>query len=272
MYKRNRPSWIAQTMKEESLNFRKRFGQNFLIDDNALDRIVDSLELEEGSNVLEIGPGLGALTERLVDKDINLIAVEIDRDLASILERDFKEENFQLIVEDVLKLELSQLPEPLIVLGNLPYYITSAIIMLFLESDLEIEHLVFMMQKEVADRLLAEPGSKDYGILSLITQLYGRVEKLFDVGKNCFMPAPKVESTVVRIRPRNEEVNPRTIEIIKAAFSLRRKTLLNSLATSFEKEEIRLALEKSKISPSIRAENLSLEDFLRISSNWPSPL
>lgn len=271
MYKRNKPSWIAKTMKAENLSFRKRFGQNFLIDDNALDRIVDSLKLNEGANVLEIGPGLGALTERLVDKAINLTAVEIDRDLASILERDFIEENFQLIVEDVLKLDLSQLPQPLIVLGNLPYYITTAIIMFFLESDLEIEHLVFMMQKEVADRLLAEPGSKDYGILSLITQLYGQVEKLFDVGRNCFMPVPKVESSVVRITPRGEEVDQRTIEIIKAAFALRRKTLVNSLATGFEKDDIRLALEKSKISPSIRAENLSLEDFLRISSNWPKP-
>lgn len=271
MYKRSRPSWIVQTMKEENLNFRKRFGQNFLIDDNALDRIVDSLELESGERVLEVGPGLGALTERLLEKDISLTAVEIDRDLARILEKDFQGDNFQLITQDVLKMDLSQLEGPLVVLGNLPYYITSAILMLFLESDLDISRMVFMMQKEVALRLVAGPGSKDYGILSVMTQLQGQVENLFDVGKNCFMPAPQVESSVVRISPNKEKLDPLTSRIVRAAFSLRRKTLLNSLSSDFEKDQVREALEKAKISPSRRAETLTLDEFTKLSQVWPRP-
>ncbi len=270
MFKRNRPSWIAATMKEENLAFRKRFGQNFLIDDNALDKIVDSLKLVPNENVLEIGPGLGALTERLLDQDISLTAVEIDRDLSRILERDFKSENFQLITEDILKVELNKLAQPLTIIGNLPYYITSAIIMYFLESQLDIRRMVFMMQREVADRLLAGPGSKDYGVLSVITQLYSQVNPLFDVGKNCFMPRPKVESSVVELLPRRDVlVEQKTLDIIKAAFSLRRKTLANSLGSVFNKAEVIETLKKAGINPASRAESLSVQDFLEISKHWP---
>lgn len=269
-FKRHRPSWIHETMKKEGLHFRKRFGQNFLIDEVALTKILQGLRLKGGDNLLEIGPGLGVLTERLLEEDLELYAVEIDRDLARILERDLKKENFHLIVEDVLKLDPSRFPEPLIILGNLPYYITSAIIMHFLESPLHITRMVFMMQTEVAKRLLAAPGSKDYGILSVITQSYGRVEKLFDVGKNCFMPAPKVESTVIGIDPyETRHLDELALEIIKAAFSLRRKTLLNALSTSFSKEEILLACERTGISPSSRAETLSVEDYKKLRDLWP---
>lgn len=271
MYKRSRPSWISMTMKEENLAFRKRFGQNFLIDGPALDRIVASLQLEGGEEVLEIGPGLGALTERLLKEDIRLTAIEIDRDLSVILERDFKEENFQLITGDVLKVDLSGLGQPLSIIGNLPYYITSAIIMYFLESDLEIERMIFMMQKEVATRLVAGPGSRDYGVLSVICQLYSRVSPLFDVGKNSFMPAPKVESTVVEILPiKDAGVDERTIvAIVKAAFSQRRKTISNSLSSHFSKGEVVQALKKAGLNPAARAETLSVEDFLHLSKCWP---
>lgn len=272
MYKRNHPSWIAQKMKEENLSFRKRFGQNFLIDDHALEHILEALALNGGENVLEIGPGLGALTERLLTREIQLYAVEIDRDLGRILGEDFPRENFHLIVEDVLKVNPMDLPEPLVIIGNLPYYITSAILMHFLESPLEIPRMVMMMQKEVAQRLTAEPGTKDYGILSVITQIYAKVEKLFDVGKNCFMPAPKVESTVVRLEPgKRESLDEKALEIIKAAFSQRRKTLLNSLGSAFDRETILEALKNAGIDPARRAESLTIEEYKNLIQLWPTP-
>ena len=269
-YKRHRPSWIHETMKKRGLVIRKRFGQNFLIDEVAIGRILDALELKGGENVLEIGPGLGVLTERLLDQDLVLYAVEIDRDLAGLLEEELKKENFHLIVSDVLKSDPASFPEPLVILGNLPYYITSAIIMHFLESPLQIQKMVLMMQKEVAGRLVASPGSKDYGILSVITQNYGEVEKLFDVGKNCFTPAPKVESTVVSIKPfEKRSLDPLALEIIKAAFSLRRKTLQNSLSRAFEKDVLLEACRRAGIDPSTRAEQLSVEDFKKLRALWP---
>ncbi len=270
MYKRSRPGWIVQKMKKEGLVFRKRFGQNYLIDDNALERIMEAIDLKGGEKVLEIGPGLGALTERLLNNDIELYAVEIDRDLGRILERDFNQENFHLIVEDVLKVDPLSFPQPLVIIGNLPYYITSAIIMHFLESSLDISSMVIMMQKEVAQRLTASPGSKDYGVLTVITQIYAEVEKLFDVGRNCFMPTPKVESTVVKLWPRKSaSLNEKGLNIIKAAFSQRRKTLNNSLSSAFEKEEVIEALKKADIDPARRAESLSTDEFKTLIRLWP---
>lgn len=270
-FKRHRPSWIHETMKKNNLVIRKRFGQNFLIDEGAIERILHALDLKGGENLLEIGPGLGVLTERLLEKDLTLYAVEIDRDLAALLEEELDQENFHLIVDDVLKINPMDLPEPLVILGNLPYYITSAIIMHFLESDLDITRMVLMMQKEVAARLVAQPGSKDYGILSVITQSYGEVEKLFDVGKNCFLPAPKVESTVVSIVPHQERtLDPLALAIIKGAFSLRRKTILNALSTTFEKGEILEACRRTGIDPSSRAEKLTIDDYKKLRELWPA--
>lgn len=270
MYNRNRPGWIVKKMKEESLVFRKRFGQNYLIDEHALEGIIGALDLKGGENVLEIGPGLGALTERLLREEVELYAVEIDRDLGRILENDFKQENFHLIVEDVLKVDPLSFPQPLVIVGNLPYYITSAIIMHFLESSLEISSMSLMMQKEVAQRLLASPGSKDYGVLSVITQIYAQVEKLFDVGRNCFMPTPKVDSSLVRLWPgKSQNLEEKGLKIIKAAFSQRRKTLNNSLSSVFEKEEISRALKNAHIDPARRAESLSIEEFKNLIKLWP---
>lgn len=270
MYSRSRIGWIVQTMKKEKLVFRKRFGQNYLIDDNALERIVEAIDLSGGENVLEIGPGLGALTERLLTRDIALYAVEIDRDLGRILARDLGGENFHLLVDDILKVDPLVFPQPLVIVGNLPYYITSAIIMHFLESSLDISSMVLMMQKEVAHRLVASPGSKEYGVLSVITQIYADVEKLFDVGRNCFMPTPKVDSSLVKLWPgKNQKLEEKGLQIIKAAFSRRRKTLNNSLSSNFEKEEIGLALKNAGIDPTRRAESLSIDEFKSLIALWP---
>lgn len=260
-YDRTSPSWIKAKMNIKQLRFQKQLGQNFLIDGNVVENILSALELEPSDTVVEIGPGLGSLTERLVERVDQLIAVEIDRHLARELEMDFPE--VEVMPADILKLDPVQFPEGSKIVGNLPYYITSAIIMHILESDLKFDRLVIMMQKEVAERISASAGSKTYGVLSVITQLYCDVELLFHVSSQCYMPAPRVDSAVVRLTPKPFR-EKQLIPVVKAAFSSRRKTIQNSLRNIYSSGRVARALEQAGIHPVRRAETLSLEEFIAL--------
>lgn len=260
-FERTSPKGIKDLMNHHDLRFQKQFGQNFLIDGNVVDNIVKALELEPEDRVLEIGPGIGALTERLIQKTPHVTAVEIDRNLVDVIRRSFPE--VDVISGDILKQDPLQFPQGIKIVGNLPYYITSAIIMHFLESELAFERLVIMMQKEVAERISAGVGSKDYGVLTVITRLFCEVEYLFTVSRHCYMPAPRVDSAVVRLKPVPKQ-SKALIPVIKAAFSSRRKTLLNALQNSYDKERVQQALLNSGINPARRAETLTLEEFIRL--------
>lgn len=260
-YERTSPSWIKAKMAIKGLRFQKQFGQNFLIDGNVVENILAGLDLAPTDTVVEIGPGLGALTERLVERVEKLITIEIDRNLALELQHDFP--LAEVLVGDVLKLDPNQFPSGVKLVGNLPYYITSAIIMHFLDSDLAFERLVIMMQKEVAERLAATPGSKEYGVLSVITQLFCDVDYLFSVSRQCYIPAPKVDSAVVRLTPKFT-ASKKVIPVVKAAFSSRRKTIFNSLKNVYDPKRVLKALEQAQIDPVRRAETLSLEEYIRL--------
>lgn len=260
-YERTSPAWIKAKMAIKGLRFQKQFGQNFLIDGNVVENILAGLELQPTDTVVEIGPGIGALTERLFDRVDKLIAIEIDRNLAQEIQQDFPE--VEVLVGDVLKIDPSELPANAKLVGNLPYYITSAIIMHFLESDQPFERLVIMMQKEVAERISASPGSKDYGVLSVITQLYCEVDYLFTVSRHCYLPAPKVDSAVVRLCPKTVQ-SKKLIPVVKAAFSSRRKTIYNSLKNAYDTDRVTAALNKAGIDPIRRAETLSLDEFVAL--------
>lgn len=259
---RTSPAFISDQMKKFGIHFKKKFGQNFLIDQNIVEKIVESMDLNEEDHVLEVGPGLGSLTERLYERTKNLNVIEIDRDLAGILEEDFS--GLQVINEDVLQVDPSRFPEGIKICGNLPYYITSAIIMHFLESELTFHSLTMMMQKEVAKRLVSTVGSKEYGVLTVITSMLAEVDYLFDVKNTCFMPRPNVDSAVIRIRPKHVELPAELITLIKRSFSKRRKTLQNNLSEHYDKESLEQAFLKAEVASHRRAETLSPEEFLKL--------
>jgi 16S rRNA (adenine1518-N6/adenine1519-N6)-dimethyltransferase len=259
---------------------KPKLGQHFLVSDPAALRIVEALGDVSQATVLEIGPGRGALTEMLARRSRRLIAVELDRVLAAQLRMQFgTRPNVEIIEGDILKIEfdtvfgpkpgslrpgLSYQPEPAHVVGNLPYYITSDILLRVFEYQRYFSMIVVMLQKEVADRLAARPGSRDYGLLSATAQLYARVEKLFTLPPGAFAPPPKVHSTVVRltIEPRLEALRVPEAEFIpflKLSFGQKRKTLWNNLKAQYEKGALQKALAKSGVKPTIRAEDLSIE-------------
>ena len=259
---------------------KPKLGQHFLANDSAALRIVEALGNASQSTVLEIGPGRGALTELLVRKSRRLIAVELDRVLSAQLRMKFNmHSNVEIIEGDILKIELDTVfglkpgmlhtglsftPEPARVVGNLPYYITSDILLRLLEYHRYFSTIVIMVQKEVADRLAASAGSRDYGLLSATAQLYGRVEQLFTLPPSAFSPPPKVHSSVVRItvKPRLESLGvPEAafIAFLKLCFGQKRKTLWNNLKTRYDEGTLRAALAKSGVKPAIRAEALPLD-------------
>ncbi|WP_459129215.1 16S rRNA (adenine(1518)-N(6)/adenine(1519)-N(6))-dimethyltransferase RsmA [Guggenheimella bovis] len=256
-YQRTNPSFLRELLNFHNLKARKHFGQNFLIDGNIVENILDGLDLKREDQVLEIGPGMGALTERLLDRVDSLTAVEIDRDLSEMLQNTLPN-HLKIIEGDILKIDPMTFPKGVKVVANLPYYITSPILMHFIESDLEYDRLVFMMQKEVAERLASPPGTKEYGVLTVVASAFSDIEILFGVSRNCFHPVPGVDSAVVRITP-NKKATKEIIPVVKAAFSKRRKTILNSLSSSFPNAKV--ALEKASIDPTRRAETLSLEEY-----------
>jgi 16S rRNA (adenine1518-N6/adenine1519-N6)-dimethyltransferase len=272
---------VKKLLAEHRLHPKKRLGQNFLIDRNTLDKIADASEVASGSNVLEIGPGLGTVTRELVLRGAKVVCVEADKDLRPILEKTLAgDPNAELVLEDFLKIDL---PEFLrtradgkwVVVGNLPYYITSPIIAKLLDSRHLISRILLMVQREVADRLRAEPGFGDYGSLTVFVRYYCDIDSVMRVSRNVFYPVPDVDSEFVRLtvleRPRFEARNEGLFfGIVRSAFGKRRKTLLNSLGTSDElgwgKDRARQVLEAAGIDAERRGETLSIEEFVELAN------
>ena len=275
MTKLTSPSEIDSLMRRYDLRFHKRFGQNFLIDDNILNRIADAAEISSSDSVLEIGAGIGTLTQALALRAKKVTTVEIDTRLIPVLNETLSEyNNIKLVNNDFLKCDLSDLgfssDEPVKVAANLPYYVTTPIIMTLLESDLAIKRMTFLVQKEVGERLAANPGTKAYGSLTVAARYYADCVKCFDVPASAFMPKPRVDSTVIALTRRPSDYEPVDkkifFSIVKAAFLNRRKTLINSLAgnTAFDRDTLTAALTKAGIDPGIRGERLTGEEFAEI--------
>lgn len=275
------PQNTIEILQKYQFSFQKKFGQNFLIDTHVLDKIIRAAEITKEDMVLEIGPGIGTMTQYLAEAAGKVIAVEIDRNLMPILSETLSMyDNVRIINEDVLKLDIRKLAEeenqgrPIKVVANLPYYITTPIIMGLFEGQVPVESITVMVQKEVADRMQTGPGSKDYGALSLAVQYYAKPYIVANVPPNCFMPRPKVGSAVIRLTrhdtpPVQVKDEGLMFEIIRASFNQRRKTLANGLNNSsrlsYPKEVIAEAVEKLGKGPSIRGEALTLEEFARLS-------
>jgi 16S rRNA (adenine1518-N6/adenine1519-N6)-dimethyltransferase len=270
------PSYVARLMKERGFSTKKRFGQNFLIDQNIAGRIIATANLQKNEWALEIGPGLGALTVHLAAQAAHVLAMEIDTSLVAILRETLENPQTTIWEGDALAADWRELlqdagwqGQPLKLVANLPYYLTTPLVMKALESGLPFRSIVVMVQKEVATRMLASPGSKDVGVLSFAVQYYARGRLAMNVPKTVFLPAPDVESAVVELVLRPPEVDaPKDalFAVIRSGFGQRRKTLRNSLRPLLEEwglspEAFDQAMLQAKLDPQIRAERLSLEDF-----------
>lgn len=275
------PSVITEYMKKNDFFFKKNLGQNFLRDENVARKIVEELDLDGTETVLEIGPGFGALTQFLVKDAKDVIAVEIDPFAIGVLNEVFEEfDNLRIVKNDILKTDLSEILKEaassdvtLKAISNLPYYITSSVILLLLESEYKFEKIIVMVQKEVSERLSAKPATKDYSAFTVLLNYYATARKVFDVSHTNFIPAPKVDSSVVEIIPLKEPpVNVDSEEVfiktVKAAFSMRRKTLQNCISSYFNisKDEAKQKIEKAGFECSVRGETLSIEDFARLAN------
>lgn len=284
------PTATAEIIRKYGFNFQKKFGQNFLIDANILEKIVNSAEITKEDCVIEIGPGIGTMTQYLAEHAGWVVAVEIDKNLIPILKETLSEyDNVTIINEDILKVDIGKLAQeknegrPIKVVANLPYYITTPIIMGLFESHVPLSSITVMVQKEVADRMQVGPGTKDYGALSLAVQYYARPEIIVNVPPTCFMPRPNVGSAVIRLirfeePPVQVESEKKLFSIIKAAFNQRRKTLANALVNSSSlldkkgnalkvtRQEVYGVLDKMGISQTIRGEALTLEEFAEFSN------
>lgn len=270
-------SELTELLKRHSFNMSKSLGQNFLTDRNIIGKIVDSLHIEEGDFVVEVGPGAGALTKSLSEKAETVKSVEIDKNLLPLLHEVLADaQNTRIVNEDFMKTDLEKLTagKQYKLIGNLPYYITTPIIMKILEGGPRPERMVFMIQKEVAQRLSAKPGTKDYGAITVAANYYCDVEYLFTVSKEVFIPKPKVDSAVIRLMPFKTppvKVMDESIlfAVVKAGFGQRRKTLSNSLKQieNLSSDEVKKALEDAGIIPSRRAETLDLTEFARLSDS-----
>ena len=276
------PQNTIEILQKYNFNFQKKFGQYFLIDEHVLDKIIRAAEITKDDYVLEIGPGIGTMTQYLACAAREVTAVEIDRALIPILEDTLKEyDNVSIINEDILKVDIAALAKeknggrPIKVVANLPYYITTPIIMGLFESHVPLESITVMVQKEVADRMQVGPGTKDYGALSLAVQYYAEPYIVANVPPNCFMPRPAVGSAVIRLtrhqKPPVEVMDEKLMfRLIRASFNQRRKTLANGLKNSGElnlsKEVITAAIEKLGKGSSVRGEALDLEEFARLTN------
>ena len=276
------PKKTIEVIQKYQFAFQKRFGQNFLIDAHVLEKIVSAAGITKDDCVLEIGPGIGTMTQYLAESAGQVIAVEIDTNLLPILTDTLKDySNVKVINQDILKVDINELVKeynngrPIKVVANLPYYITTPIIMGLFESNVPIDNITVMVQKEVADRMQVGPGSKDYGALSLAVQYYASPYIVANVPPNCFIPRPNVGSAVIRLtryqEPPVQVKDPKLMfKLIRASFNQRRKTLQNGLnnspEVSFSKEEITKAIESLGVSPSVRGEALSLEQFAQLAN------
>ncbi len=280
--KLSNPKKTIEVIQKHGFDFQKKFGQNFLIDPHVLDKIIAAAGITKDDFVLEIGPGIGTMTQYLAEAAREVTAVEIDRNLIPILGETLGSyENVTVINEDVMKLDIAELAErenggrPIKVVANLPYYITTPIIMGLFEKHVPLESITVMVQKEVAERMQTGPGNKDYGALSLAVQYYAEPYIVANVPPNCFMPRPKVGSAVIRLtcheKPPVEVRDEKLMfDIIRASFNQRRKTLVNGLNNSpvldFSKEEILQAVESLGKGAGVRGEALALEEFAALSN------
>lgn len=276
------PKKTIEIIQKYEFNFQKKFGQNFLIDTHVLEKIIRSAEITKEDFILEIGPGIGTMTQYLCESARKVVAVEIDGSLIPILKETLKDyENITVIHADILKLDLNHIVEkenggkPIKIVANLPYYITTPIIMELFEKNVPIESITIMVQKEVAERMVAQPGKKDYGALSLAVQYYASPYLVANVPQNCFIPRPKIGSAVIKLT-RYEEPPVKVADkdlmfrIIRASFNQRRKTLLNGLKNSselfFEKAQILSAIAKLGKPETIRGEALTLQEFSELTN------
>ena len=271
------PQNTIAVLQKYNFTFQKKYGQNFLIDSHVLEKIMDAAEIGKDDCVVEIGPGIGTMTQYLAERAGEVVAVEIDKNLISILTEtlaDYK--NVSIINEDILKVDLNRIVEeknggrPVKIVANRPYYITTPIIMGLFENHVPVKSITVMVQKEVADRMQVGPGTKDYGALSLAVQYYAKPEIVAIVPPNCFIPRPNVASAVIRLtchekKPVEVKDEKGMFALIRASFNQRRKTLANSLSNaqnlSLTREQVTEALESMQLSPTIRGEALTLEQF-----------
>lgn len=271
------PQETIRVIKENNFTFRKNYGQNFLIDSHVIDKIIAAAEIDKSTKVLEIGPGIGTLTQYLAEAAESVTAVEIDDKLIPILEKTLADyDNVNVIHGDILKQDIGAIfgGEPFKIVANLPYYITTPIIMNLLESRVPADSITVMIQKEVADRMKAEPGSKDYGALSLAVQYYADPYLAANVPPNCFMPRPNVGSAVIRLKRLEEPFvkvkdERHMFKLIRAAFNQRRKTLANAVKNfeglSYSREEVENALTSLGLDTRVRGEALGLQEFAALS-------
>ena len=276
------PKNTIEVLQKYNFNFQKKFGQNFLIDTRVLEEIIDAAQITKDDFVLEIGPGIGTMTQYLCEAAREVVAVEIDTNLIPILKDTLSAyNNVEVFNQDILKVDIASLARernndrPIKVVANLPYYITTPIIMGLFESHVPIDSITIMVQKEVADRMQERPGSKEYGALSLAVQYYAKPEIVVNVPPSCFMPQPKVGSTVIRLtrheQPPVQVDNEKLMfQVIRASFNQRRKTLANGLnnfgSFGLNKEEIQSCIEELGVPVNIRGEALSLEQFAELSN------
>lgn len=272
----------AEIIGKYQFHFQKKFGQNFLIDSNILDKIIESAQLTKDDCVLEIGPGIGTMTQYLAEQAGEVVAVEIDKNLIPILEDTLSDySNVTILNEDILKVDISKIVEernggkPIKVVANLPYYITTPIIMALFESHVPLLSVTIMVQKEMADRMQVGPGTKDYGALSLAVQYYAKPEIITRVPASCFMPKPNVDSTVIRLTryekpPVEVEDEAYLFAVIRASFNQRRKTLANGLANAgnlgVNRQVVEETLDEMGLSRQIRGETLDLKQFTDLSN------
>lgn len=275
------PGNTIEILQKYNFNFQKKFGQNFLVDTRVLERIMEASDITGDDCVLEIGPGIGTMTQYLAESAGEVIAVEIDKALIPILGDTLQEySNVTVINDDILKVDINRIVQeknngkPIKVVANLPYYITTPIIMGLFEKQVPLKSITVMVQKEVADRMQVGPGTKDYGALSLAVQYYAKPEVVANVPPNCFIPRPNVGSTVIRLTryenpPVQVEDEKFMFSLIRASFNQRRKTLINGLTNGgigISKEKIQTALEKMGLPLTIRGEALTLEQFAELSN------
>lgn len=271
---------VKRILTSHGFTFSKALGQNFLIDSDVCPAMAEQLNADDKTGVLEIGPGIGVLTKELCRVANKVVAIELDKRLYPVLDETLADcTNFELVCGDVMKLDLAVLIKEkfegctkIKICANLPYYITSPVIMLLLESRLPVDEIVVMVQKEAADRLCAQSGSRNSSAITVAVNYYGDAIKLFDVGRESFMPSPKVDSSVIKIVPRTSApFKPKSEEhffaTVKAAFAQRRKTVVNSICASMpvSKDAVLSALSALNLSPNVRAENLTTEEFVNLS-------
>lgn len=270
----------AEILRRHGLRPKHSWGQNFLGDEDTLDRIAEALHLKPGEPVVEIGPGLGHLTRFLIANGAKVTAVERDRDMAMILGKEFSKDALRVVEANAVKVDYAEVAgvPKVAVAGNIPYHLTSSILFQVLEQRARLSRVVLTIQKEVADRITAEPGGREYGMLTPVLDLFFEVRKLFDVPRGYFHPPPKVDSAVIRLWTREAPVAEVTsdahfLRVVKAAFAQRRKTILNSLksdASLGSGEELTQALEKAGIDPKRRAETVSTREFAALERALPA--